>query len=466
MNHTASILVSATDTITNNDKVIKVKRNRDNKEHTKEYITDYYGSFDYDHTTEKAIPEVDNEKPFYKHIPGTSGLNCSIFFDEKQKSVTRRFGFHRVHYKEQLSERSNDSCTNVRKRHYFPSKLKISDYERDFPLAYSTMVYTDYYAIELQLALSYSPYNEYCYVIDKKAPSYFVEQMNLLGSCFDNVHIANVDFEIDSNGKNYAKSHLECLDILDSKDWKYAFLLQNHDFPLKTNKQLVDILTLFNGSSDFQMVPNYLTRIDHHKNWTYEALNLMQNKSLNTDEDGNLKELNFVKGFSELTISRLDVNYINDYLNLTTMVEQLNYKRHGIDEMVWGTLLSDENLAFPGGMPKFCVERGERVEYLTRKSIWRNRRLCKSGMIRHEICIHGVENLSTIKSYPHLFLNKLMITKDAGAMNCWSEMLWKKRYGFEDQSLDMEFYLKTPHVRWRQCQNNNDCDPDTFKCSI
>uniref|UniRef100_A0A0N4ZF25 Uncharacterized protein n=1 Tax=Parastrongyloides trichosuri TaxID=131310 RepID=A0A0N4ZF25_PARTI len=407
---------------------------------------------------------VDINEPFFTPIPGTENINCNDYSKKENAIYARRYGFHRIKYKTSQEDSLDVSCKAIKERHFFPSEQFLTEEEKSYPLAYSTLVYKNYYQIELQLSLTYSIYNHYCFVIDSKSHNTFHKQINSLGSCFPNIYVMKKEFIFDSNGQNYAKGHLECLNFLSTKKWNYIFLLQNHDFPLKTNLQLVKILKLYNGASDFQMVPGYLSRIDSYNDWSFTNLNIFQKYNKNFNDGGYPYWLSFVKGFSEVTLSREDVDYMFRELNLTILLNELDYHKHGIDEMFWSTILSDRNINFPGGMVNFCTEMGIRVEYITRKSLWRTKRLCKSGLIRHEICIHGMEDFYKLVHYPHLFINKLMVEYDAGAVKCWSEVLWNKRFSNESNEIYEDYYKGTPHVKWRKCKLSNSCNENLSLC--
>ncbi|CEF66569.1 Glycosyl transferase, family 14-containing protein [Strongyloides ratti] len=440
-----------------------------------------YSNIEYDKIIEKNSNEIYNvikseskesyeneyllsNEPFFTPIPGTEDIECSLYGKKKNGIVARKYGFQRKKFKDKQDETLKMSCNAIKRRHFFPTKQHLTKEEETFPLAYSVIVFKNYYQLELQLSLSYSIYNHYCFIIDSKAKKLFNKQLIKLGSCFENVYIMKKVLPFDSNGRNYANGHLECLQYLISKKWNYVFLLQNHDFPLKTNLQLIKILKIYNGASDFQMVPGYLERIDTFNDWSFTNLNIFKNYSKNYNEYGYPFWLNFVKGFSEVTLSRIDVDYMFHELNLTTLLHELDYPKHGIDEMFWSTILSDENINFPGGMPNYCTNYGKRVEYITRKSVWRTKRVCKSGLIRHGICIHGMEDFYKLNYYPHLFINKLMTEYDAGAVKCWSEILWNKRYANESNDILEEYYKGTPHVKWRKCKLSNTCSNDESLC--
>lgn len=132
------------------------------------------------------------------------------------------------------------------------------------------------------LAVEYAPQNFYCYAIDAKAPDLFRKRIHAMASCFPNVFVAPQEFDVQSNGKNVSRSHLACLRELGGIDkkkedggirWKYAILLQvnpnenekkikrnyrkkkliflqNQDIPLRTNAEMVEMLTVYNGTNE------------------------------------------------------------------------------------------------------------------------------------------------------------------------------------------------------------------------
>uniref|UniRef100_A0A7E4URS3 Aamy domain-containing protein n=1 Tax=Panagrellus redivivus TaxID=6233 RepID=A0A7E4URS3_PANRE len=147
-----------------------------------------------------------------------------------------------------------------------------------FPLAFARNVYKDYLFIEAELATIYAPQNSYCYSIDSDADERFKSRMHALSNCFDNVFIAPKEFSLNSDGHDMDMAHLACLEILrKDKSWKYVALLQNHDTVIKTNAELVQIYTWFNGSNDVgtcQMTPNlYDTTLD----WSFRGSKLFKN---------------------------------------------------------------------------------------------------------------------------------------------------------------------------------------------
>uniref|UniRef100_A0A914Z4R3 Receptor ligand binding region domain-containing protein n=1 Tax=Panagrolaimus superbus TaxID=310955 RepID=A0A914Z4R3_9BILA len=146
-----------------------------------------------------------------------------------------------------------------------------------FPIAFIKNVYTDYYIMEQELATTYAPQNFYCFSIDSKASDIFRKQIHALSSCFPNVFYAKREFPLDSAGHYNSYAQFECLKILIKYHWKYVILLLSHDIAIKTNAEIVQILTWFDGTNDMMIIPVNPERVNLNYTWTFEELRIFKN---------------------------------------------------------------------------------------------------------------------------------------------------------------------------------------------
>lgn len=73
----------------------------------------------------------------------------------------------------------------------------------------------------------YAPQNRYCFIIDNKATEKFHKKMKILGKCFKNVIVSDVEFDVDGAGHNMVRSFLYCMRLLlKEPSWKYVTTLQ------------------------------------------------------------------------------------------------------------------------------------------------------------------------------------------------------------------------------------------------
>lgn len=212
----------------------------------------------------------------------------------------------------------------------------------------------------MALSSEYAPQNFYCYSIDKKSPDAFKNRLRSLTSCFPNVFISPVEYDTDSTGKQMNYAYVECLKVLQKYPWNYVVLLQNHDILTKTNYELTQIFRLFCGANDIRTSPPMMERFKENANWTFEALDLLNNPGDYIDGLG----LTLAKGQAQSSLSRPFVDFILNELNLTNLMAQLEGE-YGIDELLMPMLDVSEELKAPGGFTRSCLEKGIGVNDVT-----------------------------------------------------------------------------------------------------
>ncbi|MFH4974663.1 hypothetical protein AB6A40_001372 [Gnathostoma spinigerum] len=266
-----------------------------------------------------------------------SSDECEAFFEGNKPPPS----VHSIRIPENASvdDEISAECDRIRERGYYANEAFSSE-EREFPLAFVRVVYKEYHLQELLLNLMWSPQNFYCYALDKQSSPLFHEQMKNLSHCFDNVVLTSVEYPVKSSGWNMYSSILECLKVIIEKSgWKYAIILQNHDIPIKTNREIVDILKLFNGSNDIAVYAQSKRRTPRFDNWTYAALHLFKDESLNDN-----RTIKIAKGNIGCSLSRPFVEFIVRELNLIELIRRFESIGYGSDEMLFPTLHSNDEL--------------------------------------------------------------------------------------------------------------------------
>uniref|UniRef100_A0A0N4ZH90 Uncharacterized protein n=1 Tax=Parastrongyloides trichosuri TaxID=131310 RepID=A0A0N4ZH90_PARTI len=379
-------------------------------------------------------------KPFFNKDNLTKYVDCPIYFNSNSNfNITQRISI--IRNLKNLSV----TCEDIRKRRFFPS-IPLSKEEDEFPLSFSFTVYTEYFFIELLLSLIYQPQNFYCFAIDAKQDGEFRSKIHSLTNCFENVFVSKIEYDMNSKGLNNVKSHRECLKKLNNYNWKYVFLLQNHDFPLKTNAELVQILKLFDQTSDFLVLPPLLKRVNLLLDWTFGGLKIFKNeKKINSSIY--TRKIEFSKGYSAVAISRQTYDYMTNELNLTAYQNNFDvYPVFGNDEMFWQSLFVNyEILKIPGTIPSHCIGKKDSQSFYTRFAQWEYGKdfyeKCLSHTLRHYVCLLGVEYLKTFESNEHFFLNKMLQSFDFAAIDCWSERLFNRTYfPYQYSKIDMKKY--------------------------
>eukprot|EP00069_Balaena_mysticetus_P003741 bmy_00848T0 len=133
--------------------------------------------------------------------------------------------------------------------HYITSPL--SKEEAVFPLAYVMVVHKDFDTFERLFRAVYMPHNVYCVHVDEKATTQFKKSVWQLLSCFQNAFLASKVEPVVYAGISRLQADLNCLeDLLASEvPWKYAINTCGQDFPLKTNREIIQYLKGFKGKN-------------------------------------------------------------------------------------------------------------------------------------------------------------------------------------------------------------------------
>uniref|UniRef100_A0A2K5SJD4 Glucosaminyl (N-acetyl) transferase 2 (I blood group) n=1 Tax=Cebus imitator TaxID=2715852 RepID=A0A2K5SJD4_CEBIM len=234
--------------------------------------------------------------------------------------------------------------------HYITSPL--SEEEVAFPLAYVMVIHKDFDTFERLFRAIYMPQNVYCVHVDEKAPAEFKESVRQLLSCFQNAFIASKTESVVYAGISRLQADLNCLkDLFNSEaPWKYVINTCGQDFPLKTNREIVQHLKGFKGKN---ITPGVLPP-DHA---------IKRTKYVHQEHIG--KGGSFLKKTSILKTSpphHLTIYFGTAYVALTReFVDFILHDKRAIDLLQWSkdTYSPDEHFwvtlnrisGVPGSMP-------------------------------------------------------------------------------------------------------------------
>ena len=133
--------------------------------------------------------------------------------------------------------------------HYIMKPL--SKEEAEFPLAYVMVIHKDLDTFQRLFRAVYMPQNVYCVHVDEKATAKFKDAVEQLLSCFPNAFLASKMESVVYAGISRLQADLNCLqDLIDSEvPWKYTINTCGQDFPLKTNREIIQHLKGFKGKN-------------------------------------------------------------------------------------------------------------------------------------------------------------------------------------------------------------------------
>lgn len=328
----------------------------------------------------------------------------------------------------------NNKCNLFRKIRKYDS-LNIEKDELDFPIAYSILTYNNVEQFERLLRAIYRPQNYYCIHVDFKSDPIFKKAIQSIAGCFDNVFIASKLERIVYAGFNRLKADINCMnDLIErSKNWKYLLNLASTEFPLRTNFELVKILTIYNGSNDIEILKRMRKNRIKYK-WKVvrgsSEERLISTKIEKTDPPHNFT---IVKGVAYCAFSREFVDYVVHDKFVKDLLEW-GQDTYSPDEWFWATLQYNTKL-FPQSSLKDI--KGD-VRTLTRFIGWASNRYNCGGFWRRGVCTYSFKDLPVLKEKPQFFANKFLLEYDPISYQCMEE--WYETKTLQSEFKNLDFY--------------------------
>lgn len=181
------------------------------------------------------------------------GIDCPAIFEgsknetERAKSKATKIG---TPFPDNYYLKATVDCAEFqRQRGYIMSSL--TEEEEEFPLAFSMIVYKEAEMVERLLRAVYRPQNVYCIHVDQKSSAEFYKAVSAIANCFTNVFMTSYRIRVIWGQMTVLEPELLCMEELwRYPKWKYFINLTGQEFPLKTNYEIVKILTAYNGAVD------------------------------------------------------------------------------------------------------------------------------------------------------------------------------------------------------------------------
>ncbi|KAA3670449.1 uncharacterized protein DEA37_0006854, partial [Paragonimus westermani] len=319
--------------------------------------------------------------------------------------------------------------------------------ELDFPLAYSIMVFTDLDRAVRLLKAVYRSHNQYCIHVDRKTPkaseSYLHQAAMLLGS-----NILFVPPEKRVNVKwgtlSVLQPELLCAQLLMQADakWKYWINLTGHEFPLKTNWEIVSALRAMNGTNVVEAI--YKKR----KETRIQTLNTaFSSRPRATMTAISTPQFTWYKGPVHVIVRREFVDYMLNNPRAKQLYNTLARQAANKvpDETYFATLNHNpDTFPIPGAF--LGVHETNWPQSIARFKIWNDREWARgSKQWIREICMLGWADLPKLQSSPQLFANKFVpsVEPDAyGMLELWlaRKVHYETTYGRRHPSFNLSYY--------------------------
>ncbi|XP_027727991.1 N-acetyllactosaminide beta-1,6-N-acetylglucosaminyl-transferase-like [Vombatus ursinus] len=206
------------------------------------------------------------------------------------------------------------------------------------------VIHKDFNTFERLFRAMYMLQNVYCFHVDEKAPTKFKDAVRRLVSCFPNAFLASKMEPVVYGGISRLQANLNCMkDLVPLKrQWKYIISTVNtcgQDFPLKTNKEIVNYLKQFKGK---YTTPSFPRPWDHIERLKYV------HKEYKSEQGSYVKRTHVLKSFPS---QKLAIYFGSAYVALTrkfvdfvlgsdlaTGLPQWSKDAYNPDEYFWMTL--------------------------------------------------------------------------------------------------------------------------------
>ncbi|KAJ6664522.1 hypothetical protein lerEdw1_007179 [Lerista edwardsae] len=303
----------------------------------------------------------------------------------------------------------------------------LSADEAAFPLAYIVTLHKDFGTFERVFRALYVPHNVYCIHVDEKAPAEFRQAVERLAECFPNAFLASKAEPVIYAGVSRLQADLNCMkDLLRSGTrWKYVLNMCGQDFPLRTNKEIVQYLKGFKGRN---ITPGILppaamtvrTKYVYKEHIGKAASYMQQTRKVKSPPPHNLT---IYFGSAYVALTRPFVEFLFDDPRALDLLEW-SKDTYSPDEHFWVTLNRIPGLKFlsrflqtgvPGSMPNASWEGDLRA--VKWSDMAKQHGGCHGHYVR-SICIYGTGDLNWLLNSKQLFANKVELKTYPPTVEC------------------------------------------------
>jgi hypothetical protein len=201
-----------------------------------------------------------NNKTFFKHLQSFSyPVSCQNLFEgdpsefKHVQTLLTDLKSPKTISDDQYNI-TKEQCYNYRSERF--NQLfhrEDSSTNQQFPLAFNILMYENVEQFERLLRVLYRPQNFYCIHVDRKASSSVFEGVKSIVQCFDNVYLVSKREKVLYATFLRLQADLNCMqDSLKHSSWKYLLNVASSELPLKTNSELVKILSIYRGYNDLE----------------------------------------------------------------------------------------------------------------------------------------------------------------------------------------------------------------------
>ncbi|XP_038626805.1 N-acetyllactosaminide beta-1,6-N-acetylglucosaminyl-transferase-like [Tachyglossus aculeatus] len=323
------------------------------------------------------------------------------------------------------------------KNHYITKPL--SEEEAAFPLAYMMAIHKDFETFERLFRAIYMPQNVYCVHVDGKAPVEFKTAVEKLLDCFPNAFLASKLESVVYAGISRLQADLNCMrDLVASEtQWKYLINTCGQDFPLKTNREIIQHLKGFKGKN---ITPGVLppahavgrTRYVHREHISSEMSFMLKTQLLKTSPP---HSMTIYFGSAYVAVTREFTNFV---LQDPRAIDLLLWSKdtYSPDEHFWVTL--NRIPGVPGSMPNASWEGNLRA--IKWNDMEQQHGGCHGHYIRG-ICIYGTGDLKWLFDSSSMFANKFELKSYPLTLECLELRLRERALNQSEAPVEISWHF-------------------------
>nr|XP_023958613.1 N-acetyllactosaminide beta-1,6-N-acetylglucosaminyl-transferase isoform X2 [Chrysemys picta bellii] len=329
-------------------------------------------------------------------------------------------------------------CTKyLIQNHYITSPLSAE--EAAFPLAYIITLHKEFDTFERLFRAIYMPQNVYCIHVDRKATAKFKQDVEKLLNCFPNAFLASKMELVVYAGISRLQADLNCMkDLLESGvRWKYLLNVCGQDFPLKTNKEIVQYLKIFKGKNITPggLPPAHIIRRTKyvHREQIYSFASFMLWTFVRKAPPPHNLIIYF--GSAYIAVTR---EFTELVLRDQRAIDLLEWSKdtYSPDEHFWVTLNSIPDV--PGSMPNASWEGNLRAIK------WSDKENSHGGCHGHyvrSICIYGTGDLKWLFKSVSMFANKFELKTYPLTVECLELRLRERALNQSETQVKPSWYF-------------------------
>ena len=325
------------------------------------------------------------------------------------------------------------SCDEIRDE--FNNNIYVSQIEKDFPIAYIFVVYTNAGQVLRLLKSIYRPQNLYCIHPDARQGKRFKEFFTAVAKCLDNVFVVRKPVKVYYGHISITNAQLQCMRDLEQypqSRWRYVINLCGREVPVKTNREIVKSLLKLKGYTALHL--HGLTPIVWTQRFKYKfVLGKRGIRLTHQRQKKPPKGIKIYKSMNFIAASRAFVHFL--------LYDPLSRKLHGYLGTVWApeehfySSLYAHPQAKGARPPKKLLGKYDMPivdNFIWVINMWQvkhRKKYCPGGKIVHGICIltardmGRIEQLGVRSQRPVFFFNKYFLEWDPTPMDCMEERL-------------------------------------------